>query len=207
MLTNDNSLATQIHAFNSFLAIASDPHPRESRGSTPISPVSESISAARMILETVSLQKQLAEAENQLRAIRKLLLAGGIDGIDDRIQCLDDFANQLLQLQQHRNQFVDKLNRPRVGEHIVMDHQYHKDFVRLFQRIQEQVPMLQQNLDAIAWKDGFLCSTRELEQMKACLGELTELTQRQTEIADASQRLQASLANVLQCSEKQKFTP
>lgn len=53
-----------------------------------------------------------------------------------------------------------------------MDHQYHEDFVGLFRRIQEQVPVLQQNLDAIAWKDEFLGSTTELEQMVLAIDDL-----------------------------------
>ncbi|KAG0367783.1 hypothetical protein BGZ54_003243 [Gamsiella multidivaricata] len=83
-----------------------------------------------------------------------------------------------------------------------MDHAYHKDFVGLFQRIQEEIPRMQQNLDAMAWRDESLGSTRELDQVKTCLDELTELSQRQSEIADASQKLQTNLINVLQHYKK-----
>ncbi|KAG0010621.1 hypothetical protein BGZ80_001311 [Entomortierella chlamydospora] len=68
-------------------------------------------------------------------------------------------------LERNRTQLVSRLSQPRVVKHIFMDHQYHKDFVELFQRIQEEAPKLQRNLDAMAWKDEFLGSTRSLEQL------------------------------------------
>ncbi|KAF9999889.1 hypothetical protein BGZ79_006528 [Entomortierella chlamydospora] len=104
-------------------------------------------------------------------------------------------------LERNRTQLVSRLSQPRVVKHIFMDHQYHKDFVELFQRIQEEAPKLQRNLDAMAWKDEFLGSTRSLEQLKSCLDDLIELSRQQAEIADATQRLQSNLNTVLQRSK------
>ncbi|KAF9202895.1 hypothetical protein BGZ49_006988 [Haplosporangium sp. Z 27] len=169
----------------------------------PNSQQPNSIKTAELILDIESTREQLAEAEGQLRTIQKLKLAGDIENhsIDERISCLDDFTNQINMLQQNRVQLINKLNQPRVGPYILMDHQYHKDFVGLFQRIQQEIPKLQQNLDALSWKDQFLGSTTTLEQLKTNLDELLELSQQQTEIVDATQRLQNNLDGVLQRSK------
>ncbi|KAG0223246.1 hypothetical protein BGX31_008630 [Mortierella sp. GBA43] len=164
--------------------MASDLRLRDRTSTPPVPPPpSESISAAQLVLDTMALQEQLAE-------------------VDDRIRCLNEFADQLLMLQQHRGQWIERLNRPRESEHMMMEHQYHQDFVGLFHRIQQQVPILQQNLDAMAWSDEFLASPAELEQIKTSLDELSVLTQQQTDIADASERLQSNLIHVLQHPSK-----
>ncbi|KAI8349331.1 hypothetical protein B0O80DRAFT_501424 [Mortierella sp. GBAus27b] len=185
--------------------MASDLRLRDRTSTPPVPPPpSESISAAQLVLDTMALQEQLAEVASQSRTAQKLSLTDGIHchGIDDRIRCLNEFADQLLMLQQHRGQWIERLNRPRESEHMMMEHQYHQDFVGLFHRIQQQVPILQQNLDAMAWSDEFLASPAELEQIKTSLDELSVLTQQQTDIADASERLQSNLIHVLQHPSK-----
>ncbi|KAF9401206.1 hypothetical protein BGX21_002392 [Mortierella sp. AD011] len=135
----------------------------------PTSQQPNSIRTAQLILDMESTREQLAEAERQLRTIQKLQLASDImsSSIDDRINCLKNFAEQVTMLKQNHAQLVSRLSQPRVVKHIFMDHQYHKDFVVLFQRIQEEAPKLQRNLDAMAWKDEFLGSTRSLEQLSS----------------------------------------
>ncbi|KAI7832393.1 hypothetical protein BC939DRAFT_435367 [Gamsiella multidivaricata] len=207
-LTSRNDLASQLASFDSILALASEFNLSSSQPEhhTLVPPTlrPKSITTAQLIFDTEAIQEQLAEIERQLRTVHKLRLGGDIDvpSFDDRIQYLNEFINQLALLQKNRAQLVHKLSQPRVGDYILMDHAYHKDFVGLFQRIQEEIPRMQQNLDAMAWRDESLGSTRELDQVKTCLDELTELSQRQSEIADASQKLQTNLINVLQHYKK-----
>ncbi|KAF9196306.1 hypothetical protein BGZ50_001056 [Haplosporangium sp. Z 11] len=144
--------------------------------------------------------------KEQLRIIQKLQLSKGIKNTaaDERIRCLDEFSTQISLLQQHRTQLLDRLNRPRLGEHILMDHQYHKDFVGLFQKIQQEIPKAKQNMEAMTWIHGFLGSTADMENMKRNLDDLTELFRKQTEMADVSLRLQSNLSKVLQSSQALK---
>ncbi|KAF9439042.1 hypothetical protein BGZ76_001018 [Entomortierella beljakovae] len=95
------------------------------------------------------------------------------------------------------SELLDKLSQPRPAQYIVMNYQYQKDFVELLNKIQGEVPKLQENLDSIKWKDRFLGSSGELEQLESALNELTELLQHQTELADTTERLQSNLKGVL----------
>jgi hypothetical protein len=74
---------------------------------------------------------------------------------------LDDFSQQIELLHQSRVQLLDRLTRShsiqqqrqQEREIIIMDPQFHRDFVDLFYRIQEELPKMDGHLKALeTWK-------------------------------------------------------
>ncbi|KAF9941696.1 hypothetical protein BGZ67_004270 [Mortierella alpina] len=78
-----------------------------------------------------------------------------------------------------------------------MDQQYHKDIVGLFEQIQEEAPRIDQTLDDVDWKNDFMESTAQIDQLRAHLEELTELSRTQDNMAAVTHRLHSNLTKVL----------
>ncbi|KAF9290431.1 hypothetical protein BGZ68_007059 [Mortierella alpina] len=158
-----------------------------------------SMNAAQRILDIEKIQAQLAEIQSNMRIIQKNQLSDGIrsHSAEARIHCLVDFADQVALLQQHRQQLLAKLDRPRTAEHIIMEQQYHKDIVSVFEQIQEELPRIEQTLNDVEWKNGFLESTSHIDQLRASLEELTELSRKQENIATVTHKLHSNLTKVL----------
>ncbi|KAK3840426.1 MAG: hypothetical protein JOS17DRAFT_727010 [Linnemannia elongata] len=80
---------------------------------------------------------------------------------DDRIRCLDTFTDQIKFLHQNQAQLLHRLNRTSSYDDesrhslqqqqgvIMMDPQYHRDFVELFYQIQDEVPKIDGHLKAL----------------------------------------------------------
>ncbi|KAF9550238.1 hypothetical protein EC957_001145 [Mortierella hygrophila] len=205
--------------------------------------VPRSIRVAGLVLDIEHTQRQLAQMESQLRDIRKLQLAEDFSShsINDRIRCLDTFADQIMLLHQNQAQLLDRLNRTSSSSFsfsydddsrhsrqqqqdvIIMDPQYHHDFVELFYQIQDEVPKIDGHLRALlGWnqqqqQDSSLMertssssasstltsrsqNATTLDRLKTSLDGLTSLSQQQLEILEASSKLQANLIKVLQPS-------
>ncbi|CAO3565622.1 unnamed protein product [Mortierella alpina] len=169
----------------------------ESTSSTVPQPAS--IKTAQRVLDIEKIQAQLAEIQTKMRAVQKIQLSDGTKShsAETRIQCLVEFADQISLLQQSRLQLLERLDRPRTAKHIIMDQQYHKDIVGLFEQIQEEAPRIEQTLDDIEWRDGFMESTAHIDQLRANLKELTELSNKQENIAVVTHRLHTNLTKVL----------
>ncbi|KAF8945457.1 hypothetical protein BGZ47_002604 [Haplosporangium gracile] len=197
-----------------------------------------SIKVADLVLDIERTQRRLAQMESQLRNIRKLQLAEDFSShsINDRIRCLDTFSDQIALLNQNQTQLLDKLNSsssyddPRYNHQkqigvIIMDPQYHRDFVALFSQIQVEIPKIDGHLRALlAWKQqqqqhqqdspitgrtssSSLSSaslgsqnTSAMDRLKTSLDGLTGLSQQQLEILEASSKLQTNFIKVLQSS-------
>ncbi|KAG9065127.1 hypothetical protein KI688_002449 [Linnemannia hyalina] len=224
------------------LSLSSSSQQQQPRETPPTQQVQvpRSIRVAGLVLDIERTQRQLAQMESQLRDIRKLQLAEDFSShsINDRIRCLDTFADQIMLLHQNQAQLLDRLNRTsssfsydgdsRHSHHqqqdvIIMDPQYHHDFVELFYQIQDEVPKIDGNLRALlGWnqqqqQDSSLMgrtssssasstltsrsqNATTLDRLKTSLDGLTSLSQQQLEILEASSKLQANLIKVLQSS-------
>ncbi|KAK3846976.1 MAG: hypothetical protein J3R72DRAFT_208829 [Linnemannia gamsii] len=248
---SSDELSSQLHAMDSILDLAAqfnlapspsaatfsaDPFSSSSskQQETPPTPQQQlrSVKVADLVLDIERTRGQLAQMESQLRNIKKLQLANDFSShsIDDRIRCLDDFSQQISLLHQNQAQLLGRLTRSSSSpfDHsnerglIMMDPQYHRDFVNLFYRIQDEIPKIDGHLKALGtWKQDsglmgrsssssspslVLQNDSTIDRLKTSLDGLTGLSQQQLEILEASSKLQANLVKVLQSSSSSSTT-
>lgn len=234
---SSDELSSQLHAMDSILDLAAqydlthaaaDPLYSSSSSSQQQQPretpptqqekVPRSIEVAGLVLDIERTQRQLAQMESQLRNIRKLQLAEDFSrhSFNDRIRCLDTFADQINLLHQNQAQLLNRLNRASSSydgdfrrSHqqqqgvIMMDPQHHRDFVELFYQIQDEVPKIDGYLKALlGWK-------QQQEQHSSLMGQTysssasSTLTSRSQNAISNLDRLKASLDELTSLSQQQ----